>query len=278
VPASQEERGLLALGEFCIAGPDFSLSVASDCPATLEAFRRYLLPWLPKAPGLRQDADLRFCLTRHPTPGSFSEKFQVRLNDRVIAEREALPYLFTLVQQAVDECMIRNLHRETAVHAGVVVYQGRAILLAGPSGAGKSRMVQEMLRQGAEYCSDEYAIVGPSGDVRPYPRALMIRRDTEEQHPMLASDLGAKVRAEPAPIALILFLRYQAGAAALDIAPLDRSEAWIRLLQNTPQIVAEKPDVMEPLAAAVARALSFAGVRGEAGEAAAAILRLAGHA
>jgi hypothetical protein len=264
--------------EFCIVAPDFSLSVASDCPETLGVVRRYLLPWLPRVPAPRQDVDLRFMLTRNSAAGGFPEKFQVRLNDRVIAESEALPYLFTLLQQAVDECMIGNLHRETAVHAGVVAYHGKAIVLSGPSGAGKSRLVQELLRQGAEYCSDEYAILDALGNVRPYPRALMIRKDGEEQHPVLASDFGAKVRTEPAPVALILFLRYQPDAPGLDMAPLDRSEALIRLLQNTPQVLAEKPDVIEPLTAAVSRAVSFAGVRCDAAETAAEILRLAEHA
>jgi hypothetical protein len=278
VPTSQEERGLLVSREFCIVAPDFSLSVASDCPDTLSLVQRYLLPWLPRVSEPRQDVGLRFSLTRNSMPGCFPEKFEVQLNDRVIAESEALPYLFTLLQQAVDERMIRNLQRETAVHAGVVAYRSKAILLAGPSGSGKSRLVQELLRQGAEYCSDEYAILDTLGNVRPYPRALMIRKDGEEQHPVLASDFGAKVRTGPAPVALILFLRYQPDAPGLDIAPLDRSEALIRLLQNTPQVLAEKPDVIEPLRAAISRAVSFAGVRGDAGETATEILRLAEHA
>lgn len=268
----------MATREFGIATPDLSLSVASDCSKTLAVVQRYLLPWLPRVPAPLRDVDLRFILTRNSTPGCFPERFEVRLNDRVIAEREALPYLFTVLQQAVDERMIRSLRRETAVHAGVVAYQGKAIILAGPSGAGKSRLVRELLRQGAEYCSDEYAILDLRGNVRPYPRALMIRKDSDEQHPMLASDFDAEVRTGPAPVRLILFLRYEAGVPGLRITRLDRSEAWIRLLQNTPQVLAEKPDVTEPAGAAVARAVSFAGVRGEARETAAEILRLAAHA
>ena len=278
MPTSQEEPGLLATPEFCIIAADISLSVASDCPKTLAVVRRYLLPWLPRVPAPLRDVDLRFLLTRSSTPGSFPETFEVRLNNGIIAEKEALPYLFTVLQQAVDECMIRSLQRETAVHAGVVVHRGQAIVLAGPSGTGKSRLVRELLRQGAEYCSDEYAILDPLGKVRSYPRALMIRKNGDEQHPVLASDLDAKVRAEPASVALILFLRYVAGVSGLRVTRLDRSEAWIRLLQNTPQVLAEKPDVTEPVAAAVSRAVSFAGLRGEAGETAAEILRLAEHA
>jgi hypothetical protein len=264
--------------EFCVAAPGCSLSVAADCPETLAVVRRYLLPWLPRVSPPRERVELRFLLTRNSPSGSFPARFEVRLNQRVIAASEALPYLFTVLQQAVDERMIRNLDRETAVHAGVVAHQGRAIVLAGPSGSGKSRLVQELLRQGAEYCSDEYAILDALGNARPYPRPLMIRNNGDEQHPVLASDLGARVRTAPAPAALFLFLRFGAGVPGLDVAPLDRSEALLRLLQNTPQVLAERPDVIGPLAAAVSRALSFAGVRGDAGEASMEILRLAGNA
>jgi hypothetical protein len=160
------------------------------------------------------------------------------------------------------------------VHAGVVTYHGRAIVLPGSSGSGKTRMVQELLGRGAEYSSDEYAILDMRGNVHPYPRALMIRKDGDEQHPLLASELNARVRTRPAPVALFLFLRYDAGAAGLDAVRLDRSDALIRLLQNSPQILEENPAVLEPLKAAVSRADSFAGVRGESGSAAAEILRL----
>ena len=253
-----------------IDAPGFSLSVTGDCPETLETVRRYLLPWLPRRSAQGGSADVRVSLTRNAAPG----RFEVRLNDRVIGENESLPYLLNLIQQSADDCMIRNLDHQAVVHAGVVTYHGRAIVLPGSSGSGKTRMVQELLGRGAEYSSDEYAILDMRGNVHPYPRALMIRKDGDEQHPLLASELNARVRTRPAPVALFLFLRYDAGAAGLDAVRLDRSDALIRLLQNSPQILEENPAVLEPLKAAVSRADSFAGVRGESGSAAAEILRL----
>ncbi len=62
------------------------------------------------------------------------------------------------------------------VHAGVVVCQGRGILLPGRSFSGKSTLVAELIRAGAEYYSDEYAVLDSTGSVHPYPRPLSIRQ------------------------------------------------------------------------------------------------------
>lgn len=261
----------MATDGICIQAPGFSLSVSGDCPETLKVVERYLLPWLPRTSGHVRAAGLSISLTRNAAPGHF----KVRLNDRVIAESEALPYLLNLIQQAADERMIATLEGQAAVHAGVVAYRGRAIVLPGASGSGKSRLVQELLRRGAGYCSDEYAIFDRAGKVHPYPRALMIRNEGEVQHPFLASELRAEVRTAPIPAGLILFLRYETGAAGFTIDALDRSHALLRLLQNCPHILAENPGVINPLQAAVAQAGAWSGVRGGAEEAALAILRLA---
>ncbi len=257
--------------KFRIEAPGFSILVAADCPRTLQLIERYLLPWLPRTQASHDVPDVDIVLRRNPQ----ADYFEMELNGAVIAANETMPYLFTLIQQAADDAMVRHLRHETPIHAGTVVYQGKAIVMPGPSGSGKSRLVQELLRLGAEYCSDEYAILDPRGCVQPYPRALMIRGGSEEQHPVLASDLPAKVCDRPSPVSLFLFLRYEADAEGLDVRPLDRSESLIRLLQNTPQVMAEKEDVLAPLKAAMALAASYEGARGDVPRAAAEILQLA---
>jgi hypothetical protein len=259
---------------FRVEAPGFSICVAGDCPQALRLIERYLLPWLPRARSSHDAPEVNIVLRRN----SPSDYFEIDVNGVTIAANETMPYLFTLIQQATDDAMIRHLQDQTAIHAGAVVYRGKAIVMPGPSGSGKSRLVQELLRQGAEYCSDEYAILDAHGCVHPYPRALMIRRGSEEQHPVLASDLHAKVCGRPSPVSLFLFLRYEASSEGLAVQPLDRSESLIRLLQNTPHVLADKQDVFDPIKAAVSRAASYMGARGEVSRAAAEILQLAADA
>src|SRR3954469_9856881 len=49
--------------------------------------------------------------------------------------------------------------RRVFVHAGVVALEGRAVMLPGRSHAGKTTLVAELVKAGATYYSDEYAVL-----------------------------------------------------------------------------------------------------------------------
>ena len=55
------------------------------------------------------------------------------------------------------------------LHAGVVGWGGRALLLPGRSFAGKSTLVEALVRAGAIYYSDEYAVLDLQGGSTPSP-------------------------------------------------------------------------------------------------------------
>src|SRR6186997_3026660 len=61
------------------------------------------------------------------------------------------------------------------VHAGVVGWEGRAIVMPGASFAGKTTLVQAWLEAGATYYSDEFAVLDRDGRVHPFARPLAIR-------------------------------------------------------------------------------------------------------
>ena len=61
------------------------------------------------------------------------------------------------------------------VHAGVVAWRDRAILIPGSSFSGKSTLVSELVRHGAVYYSDEYAVLDGRGRVHAYPRPLVMK-------------------------------------------------------------------------------------------------------
>ena len=97
------------------------------------------------------------------------------------------------VQRALDEAVVRRQAGIAVVHGGVVGHDGRAILLPGPTGAGKSTLVAELVRRGALYFSDEYALIDGAGRVHPYPRPLLLRDESGDGRPVLATDLGGTV-------------------------------------------------------------------------------------
>src|SRR5438105_4028110 len=66
--------------------------------------------------------------------------------------------------------------RRVFVHAGVVGWRGQAIVLPGRTHTGKSTLVAELLRAGATFYSDEYAVLDARGRVHPYPEPLSLRQ------------------------------------------------------------------------------------------------------
>ena len=145
------------------------------------------------------------------------------------------------------------------VHAGVVGWRGRAILLPGRTHAGKSTLVAALVRAGATYYSDEYALVTADGRVLPYPRDLSLRR---ARGPVRVDPrrLGRVGRA-PLPVGLVVLCRYGNRTA---LEPLSPGRAVLALLKQTVAARAQAATAMERLARIAMSAPVVAGTRGEA--------------
>ena len=138
---------------------------------------------------------------------------------------------------------------------------------------GKSALVAELLRRGAEYLSDEYALIDSEGRVHSYPRPLLLRNSGPEQVPALPEQWNVRISDEPIPVGWILALKYDP-AACWRVTPLPQSEALIVLLRNTPHALADKPHAFATFKSASASARCLEGCRNEAPKAAEHILQL----
>jgi len=135
-------------------------------------------------------------------------------------------------------------------------------------------LVAELLRRGATYFSDEYALVDAEGRVHPYPRPLLLRSESLDQSPVLAGECNhAATGNGPAPAGWILSLEYRP-ANGWSIASVPQSHALIDLLRNTPHALADTPDMASAFQRAVAGAACYAGCRPDATEAAGRIFDL----
>src|SRR6202030_3024927 len=110
-----------------------------------------------------------------------SEREPHRLNvlydgaERLIRKRELAPVLKVL-ETEIRHRVAEMAPRRVFVHAGVVEYRGRAIVIPGPSMSGKSTLVSELIRHGATYYSDEYAVLDEKGLVHPFAKSLSVRK------------------------------------------------------------------------------------------------------
>ncbi|HMD01393.1 MAG TPA: hypothetical protein VKG44_00380 [Candidatus Baltobacteraceae bacterium] len=150
------------------------------------------------------------------------------------------------------------------IHAGVVGWRGRGIVLPGYSFAGKTTLVAELVRAGALYYSDEYAVLYRDGRVHPYPRALQMRRPGERRQTRLSvHDLGGTPGSAPLEVGTIAFCSYKAGASWRP-RTLTRARAALELFRYTMSAQYAPAAALETLQRAVAHAGLLKGTRGEA--------------
>ena len=98
------------------------------------------------------------------------------------------------------------------IHAGVVGWKGRAIIIPADSFRGKTTLVSELVRIGAEYYSDEYAVLDESGLVHPFPRDLSVRDANYNEADVPVENFGGTVGIEPIPVGTLLLTEYVPGA------------------------------------------------------------------
>jgi hypothetical protein len=163
--------------------------------------------------------------------------------------------------------------RRVFVHAGVVGWKGQALLLPGRSFSGKSTLIAELVRAGATYYSDEYAVLDARGRVHPYPRPLQMRMDeSAKQQRLPAEAFGGQTGTKPLPVGLIAVSRYQPGAKWRP-RTLSAGRGTLELLANTVSARRRPENALTALQRVVARAPVIKSLRGEASETTEFILR-----
>ncbi|MBV9278706.1 MAG: hypothetical protein JOZ41_01365 [Chloroflexi bacterium] len=158
------------------------------------------------------------------------------------------------------------------VHAGVVGWRGQAILIPGRSYSGKTTLVAELVRAGATYYSDEYAVLDRSGQVHPFARPLAIRGDVDsraENHPV--EMMGGRTGSEPLPAGLVIVSTYREGIRWRP-RRITAGQGILHLLDNSVPARRRPETVLAALHAAVAGAVVLKGSRGEARETAPRVL------
>ena len=99
------------------------------------------------------------------------------------------------------------------LHAGVVGWKGKAIVMPADSFRGKSTLVTELVRAGAEYYSDDFAILDADARVHPFSRRIAMRTEDFKTYDLSVEELGGKAGHEPLPVGVILLTGYEADAA-----------------------------------------------------------------
>lgn len=152
------------------------------------------------------------------------------------------------------------------VHAGVVGWKDRAVVVPGRSLSGKSTLVLSFVERGAHYYSDEYAIFDSEGRVHPYWRLPKLRVASDQK--VASSLLGGTLSGappKPIPLGWVLISRYEADRR-WHPRRLSCGGTLLGLLDNTVPLRCRPEQSVKVLARAVKNAQGFEGMRGEAAD------------
>jgi hypothetical protein len=198
--------------------------------------------------------------------------FRVLRDRGVLAKARELPAALNFLDSQIRMHIALHAQAYVFVHAGVVVLSDRAIVLPGRSYAGKTTLVVALVKAGADYWSDEYAVLDACGRVHPYPRRLSMRiagtGTTEER---TIESLGGRAGDRPVEVGLVALTQYRSGAswAPRRCTP---GEGAVRLLGNTMPARTRPEQSLDAVRRAASDALVLDGERGEASETAAALI------
>jgi hypothetical protein len=159
------------------------------------------------------------------------------------------------------------------VHAGAVAWKGQAIVIPGRSHSGKSTLVAELIRAGATYYSDEYAVFDSRGRVHPFAKPIELRQEgSYKQKKVDVSELGGHLGTKPLPVGLVVMTHFKNGASWRP-RKLTAGKGVLEMLFNTVSARRNPQRALAILQRVAMQADVLKGVRGQANDVASAILK-----
>ena len=198
------------------------------------------------------------------TSGGASPSYRLYAGVHLLADALGLTDAAVALASHAEFFVAQHAPNHLFVHAGVIAWRGRAIVMPGASFAGKTTLVQAWLDAGATYYSDEFAVLDRAGRVNPFARPLSIRDGaTAVSRRVCVSSLGAESGTTPLPVGLVLVTSYRPGARWRP-RRLTPAQALLALMRHTVAARGNPAHSMPILKQAVSGRVAFAGVRGEA--------------
>lgn len=188
---------------------------------------------------------------------------------QITAAADELQGAFGILESQLRLTVAEFTTEAVFLHAGVVGWNGCAVIIPGTSFSGKTTLVAELVRRGCLYLSDEYAVITRDGMVHPFAKKLSVRGIVNDftQIELDVKHFGGKKSSEPLPAGFLLATRYRPNAdAPIDsLAEASTGIGVMAALANSISIRRQPRLVIESVEAALSGCRIFQGERGEAG-------------
>jgi hypothetical protein len=152
------------------------------------------------------------------------------------------------------------------VHAGAVAWKGKAILIPADSFKGKSTLVAELVKRGAVYYSDEFAILDSDGMVHPFPRPIAMRTDEADykMYELDPANIGGTIALGPASVGSIVFTEYDPLDGNNELEAISPGQGLLRIIPFTLCLRRQPEFTMNVLNKITSHAIITSGRRGPA--------------
>ncbi len=139
---------------------------------------------------------------------SSEDTYLIKRNDEVLGRCRKYDDLMDEFDRWVHIDIGANSKNFVFIHAGAVVWQGSGLILPGKSMAGKTTLVKTLIGLGADFYSDEFAVIDKHGQLHSYPRDLGSREPDGSQNNIPALELGWKSSMPDVDIKLVASITY----------------------------------------------------------------------
>jgi hypothetical protein len=249
---------------FCGKSFGVRVGVRANTPQALETLRPLLpLDWRYTR---RPVVDLLFSyLEAEPPIRPGLKRFNILyLGPGRLARTLETQEIASAFENNVQLWVAESAPRHAFVHAGVVGWRGRAIVIPGSSFSGKTTLTAALVRAGATYYSDEYAVITSRGRVLPFARPLQLRRpDGQFMQKVTAESLGGSSGEKSLPIGLVLETSYRPGCRWRPRRG-SRGRGALALMSHAVPILRRPAWTLRLLTRAARSAVHLKGARGEA--------------
>ncbi len=199
------------------------------------------------------------------------KKFDLYRNEEVLIEDFGEEFFFESLESKIRVTIGEFARERVFLHAGVVVWKGRAIVIPGQSFAGKTTLVAALIKKGALYYSDEYAVLDARGAVQPFPKWLSVRGIIDEytQLDTPVESLGGAAGTETVEVGLVLLAKYKKGKKMpkkWSPKPLSRGRGVLGIIPHTMPLTNKPKETLNVLNNLASRAIIIRTIRGEADE------------
>jgi hypothetical protein len=259
---------------FTLKSYGLRIGIRTNDPKGLKRIMGHLPPGWEPAPGPIVE-HLYSILIGGAGPRANVRRFNLVYEDHVrLARSTDLDEVLDRFESQLRLMIAEYAPRRVFVHAGVVGWKGKAIVIPGRSFTGKSTLVSELVKAGASYYSDEYAVIDSRGRVSPFPKPLELREPSSyKQFPVDIKKLGGQIGVRPLPVGLVVLTNYREGARWRP-RELSAGKGALELFANTVSARREPEKALAALKKVASGALILKGVRPEAPTAAEAIMKI----